>query len=282
MFKIILCVLLLITACTKQDETPKLVKNFGINLDQYTGYYKIGESYNINGSWHHPRYEENFTQIGDASWYGPKFHGNITANGERYNKYALTAAHPTLPMPSVVKVTNTNNDLSVIVMVNDRGPFNRKGEQRIIDISEKAAEIINMKKQGVAKVKIEYLPVLTQQLHKELGIDPQNAIAKDKKKIAAKAFDAMYKINNKPVPHIAEYYIKIGNVKNKQKAAELAKVIAKTAPVKLNVGKNKAKQNIYSLKIGPVSSEKEARLLLKSLPKQIINKHKYVIVKAKN
>ena len=90
-----------------------------------------------------------------ASWYGPNFHGGITANGETYNQYAMTAAHRTLQMPAIVRVTNLENGRSVIVRINDRGPF-AKG--RIIDLSKAAAKKLGMIGKGTARVKVQVLP----------------------------------------------------------------------------------------------------------------------------
>jgi len=98
--------------------------------------------------------KENNTYTGIASWYGDFFHGRKTANGERFNKYALTAAHKNLPFNTKVKVTNLHNNKSVIVRINDRGPFI---DGRIIDLSMNAAEKIGMKNSGIEKVKIEIL-----------------------------------------------------------------------------------------------------------------------------
>ncbi len=116
---------------------------------------KIGRSYNIKGVRYQPKYEPDYTETGTASWYGPNFHGRQTANGERYNQYAMTAAHRTLPLPSMVRVTRTDTGESIVVRVNDRGPF---AHGRIIDLSKKAAQELNMIGSGVAPVKVEYLP----------------------------------------------------------------------------------------------------------------------------
>lgn len=91
---------------------------------------------------------------GNASWYGSRFHGRKTSSGERFNKNRLTAAHKTLPFDTVVKVTNLQNNKSVNVRINDRGPFK---QGRIIDLSERAAEVIEAKKQGIAYVKVQIL-----------------------------------------------------------------------------------------------------------------------------
>jgi rare lipoprotein A len=110
--------------------------------------------YSINGKFYYPlnRVNVGWTQRGIASWYGPDFHGRYTSNGEVYNMYAFTAAHKTLPMNTVVKVTNLNNGKSVIVRINDRGPF-VKG--RIIDLSYAAGKKIGLDVTGTAPVKIE-------------------------------------------------------------------------------------------------------------------------------
>ena len=95
-----------------------------------------------------------YNETGIASWYGPKFHGKLTANGEIYNQNALTAAHKTLPLPSAVKVTNLENNKSLILRVNDRGPF---VNDRIIDLSSKAADLLGLKKKGTGLVRVTIL-----------------------------------------------------------------------------------------------------------------------------
>jgi rare lipoprotein A len=96
----------------------------------------------------------DFKQQGRASWYGPRFHGRRTASGERYDKNALTAAHRSLPLSSFVRVTNTSNQKSVIVRINDRGPFHRG---RIIDLSQAAASVLGLQRAGTAKVQVKGL-----------------------------------------------------------------------------------------------------------------------------
>ena len=118
------------------------------------GYYKVGNPYQIAGVWYHPRADYEYVETGIASWYGPGFHGKTTANGETYDQNDLTAAHRTLPMPSVVRVTNLENGKSIKLRVNDRGPFARG---RIIDVSARAAELLQFKQQGTAKVRVEIL-----------------------------------------------------------------------------------------------------------------------------
>lgn len=118
------------------------------------GYAMVGKPYRVAGKTYVPRDDPNYSAVGLASWYGPNFHGRKTANGEVFNQNDLTAAHPTLPLPSYVRVTNLKNDRSVVVRVNDRGPF---AHGRVIDVSSAAASMLDFKRSGVAKVKVEYV-----------------------------------------------------------------------------------------------------------------------------
>ncbi len=118
------------------------------------GRYKLGEPYKVRGHWYYPQEDPDYEATGLASWYGDAFHGRLTANGEIYDMTHLTAAHPTMPLPSYARVTNVVNGSSVIVRVNDRGPFHRG---RVIDLSRRAAELLDYTQNGVAKVEVEYV-----------------------------------------------------------------------------------------------------------------------------
>jgi rare lipoprotein A len=117
-------------------------------------HFKVGQPYKINGNWYHPQFVTEYEAIGIASWYGSPYHGRLTANGERYDMYALTAAHPTLQLPSVVRVTNLANGRSLVLRVNDRGPFVK---DRLIDLSLAAARTLGFERQGLARVHVVYL-----------------------------------------------------------------------------------------------------------------------------
>jgi len=130
-------------------------KSSGSSGVSQTGQYKIGKPYTIDGVVYTPREEFNHTETGVASWYGPGFHAKSTANGETYDQNDRTAAHRTLQMPSVVRVTNLENGLSTTVRINDRGPFARS---RVIDLSNSAAKELDMTRNGTARVRIEQLP----------------------------------------------------------------------------------------------------------------------------
>ena len=118
------------------------------------GLYKVGNPYQIDGTWYYPREQPDYDETGVASWYGPNFYGQRTANGEVYNAGDLTAAHRTLPMPVNVRVTNLDNGKSIVLRVNDRGPY-AKG--RIIDVSEQAAKLLGFYGIGTARVRVTYL-----------------------------------------------------------------------------------------------------------------------------
>ena len=118
------------------------------------GVYKVGNPYQIDGVWYYPQEQPDYDETGIASWYGPTFYGKYTANGELYDGNALTAAHRTLPMPVNVRVTNLENGKSIVVRVNDRGPYARG---RIIDLSRRAAELLDVVQTGTARVRVTYL-----------------------------------------------------------------------------------------------------------------------------
>ena len=128
--------------------------------------YKVGKPYQIKGVWYYPEEDYQYDESGIASWYGTKFHGRKTANGEIYDMNALTAAHRTLPMPSYVRVTNLENGRSLILLVNDRGPFARG---RIIDISRRGSQLLNFQKQGTARVRVQVLADQSRVLKSRIG-----------------------------------------------------------------------------------------------------------------
>lgn len=160
MKNILLIVLALsLTACASSSKprTSSPVAD-GSMRDRYLaqqGNFKVGKPYTVLGQSYTPRETYEYTETGIASWYGPGFHGSKTASGERYDQREMTAAHRTLQMPSLVRVTNLSNGKSVIVRVNDRGPFSKS---RVMDVSELAARKLEMIGPGTAKVKLELLP----------------------------------------------------------------------------------------------------------------------------
>jgi rare lipoprotein A len=126
----------------------------GSKIPEGGGRYMVGKPYKVAGKTYVPKENMGYTATGQASWYGRRFHGRKTANGEVYDMADLTAAHPTLPLPSYARVTNLSNGRSVVVRVNDRGPFSSK---RVIDVSATVADMLDFKRAGTAKVKVDYV-----------------------------------------------------------------------------------------------------------------------------
>lgn len=134
-------------------------------VDPYQGIFKIGNPYKINRIKYKPVVNNNYDETGIASWYGSDFHNKKTANGEVYNQFAYTAAHTTLPLPSMVEVTNLENGKILIVKINDRGPF---AHDRIIDLSFQSALELGFLNQGTTEVRVKFLKKETDILHQEL------------------------------------------------------------------------------------------------------------------
>src|ERR1700754_1236840 len=135
------------------SSSPRVVA-FGEAVPKGGGTYRVGKPYVVGGRVYVPEEDVNYREEGLASWYGDDFHGRLTANGEVFDMGSLTAAHPTLPMPCYARVTNLGNGKSLIVRVNDRGPYHGN---RLIDVSNKAAELLDFKGNGVARVRVEYV-----------------------------------------------------------------------------------------------------------------------------
>ena len=145
--------MLMVSSCSETTFLINSAKRMGTWGDNPT--YKVGNPYKINGKWYYPAINYEYDEVGYASWYGPGFHGKKTANGEIFNQNKISAAHRTLPLPSIVKITNLENGkILPFVRVNDRGPFARN---RIIDLSKEAAKELGFVNKGVTKVRVEIL-----------------------------------------------------------------------------------------------------------------------------
>ena len=135
------------------SSSPRVVA-MGEPVPKGGGTYRVGKPYTVAGRVYVPEDDPNYRAEGMASWYGDDFHGRLTANGEVFDMTSLTAAHPTLPIPSYARVTNLSNGKSLIVRVNDRGPYHGN---RLIDVSNRASELLEFKGKGVARVRVEYV-----------------------------------------------------------------------------------------------------------------------------
>ncbi len=123
------------------------------NIPKGGGVYKVGRPYRVGGRWYQPHENPGYDRVGTASWYGTAFHGRRTANGEVYDMYALTAGHPTLPLPSYAYVTNLQNGRTVLLRINDRGPY---AKDRLIDLSYQTARTLGFHEHGLARVRVRY------------------------------------------------------------------------------------------------------------------------------
>ncbi len=220
-------------------------------------------SYVVNGKRYYVmKSGKNYHKKGIASWYGKKFHGRLTSSGEKYNMYAMTAAHKSLPLPSYVRVTNLKNRRSIIVKVNDRGPFHAN---RIIDLSYAAATKLNIIATGTGVVEVEVLEPKKYRQRK-------SAYSKKPLKISPK-------INNIPAKNNAYImYLQVGAFSSNTNALNLLnKLTGKFSNVRINSDRS-SKQAIYRVQIGPIYSVVEAdKLALKvknmgfDLPHVVIN-----------
>lgn len=222
----------------KNDHTPDNIPPLS-HIEDATPHYEPysrggNKDYSVRGiNYQVYKNINEFSETGYASWYGNKFHGHLTSNGERYNMFAMSAAHKNLPIPSYVKVTNLENNKQVVVRVNDRGPFH---PGRIIDLSYAAAYKLDILKAGTAKVKIEL-------------IKPAINTAK-----------------NKPVT--TQYYIQYLVTSMYQKALQLnAKNIKEFQTKGLFIEEN----NHYKMRLGPINNESEAQALLVKIKQQYPN-----------
>ncbi|MFD2262574.1 septal ring lytic transglycosylase RlpA family protein [Lacibacterium aquatile] len=142
------------SSTTPQTGTPSTEVATG-------GVYKVGNPYQINGVTYYPAEDYKYDETGIASWYGPGFHAKMTGNGENFDQNEMTAAHRTLPMPSFVRVTNLDNGRTVVLRVNDRGPY---AHSRIIDVSRRGAQLLGFETAGTARVRVQILPQESQQI----------------------------------------------------------------------------------------------------------------------
>ena len=159
---VLIGMMLVLSGCTTVELAAHYAKKMNLKTEgdqQSSGAvpqprYKVGNPYEIDGIWYYPERDLSYDETGIASWYGDEFAGKPTANGEIFDPDIVSAAHKTLPMPSVVRVINLDNGRSLVVRINDRGPF---VAGRIIDLSREAARLLGFQKQGIAKVRVQIL-----------------------------------------------------------------------------------------------------------------------------
>ena len=230
--------------------TPELSglspKAQAVVIKQYGGVYKVGNPYQIMGRWYYPKEDYSYAEVGIASWYGDDFHAKRTANGEKYDMNTLTAAHRTLPLPSIVRVTNLENGRSLVVRVNDRGPY---AKERIIDISKRGAQLLGYQTKGTTKVKVEIMAEESKALKEALLKQKEPAYQKPVKKQEIKPAANVY---------AQSHYIQVGSF--------LQEDLARSTEAKLQkMGKTqiaRAEVNgatYYRVRLGPIENEQKAQ-----------------------
>lgn len=265
-----LCLVLslgLLTACAGQ-KTPAS-----------SGYYKIGQPYQIKGAWYYPQEDYSYDETGIASWYGDAFHRKQTANGEVFNKNELTAAHRTLPMPSLARVTNLDNGRAIVVRINDRGPYARG---RIIDVSQRASQLLGFEKQGTAKVRVQVLADESKAIAEAMrryGTEPKMAAyqqpaaqpappqAQPQQAVEAQPLPTLATV--KPVPEYVQVpvtntgsiYVQAGAFTRPDNATRLKDKLSRLGSVNIAQAVVKGTQ-YYRVRIGPVATVAEADALL--------------------
>lgn len=250
------------------------------------GVYKVGKPYEVNGVWYYPHVDYNYDETGIASWYGPDFHEKRTANGEVYDMNALTAAHKTLPLPSIVRVINLRNGRAVNLRVNDRGPF---VNGRIIDVSRRAAQLLGFAAQGTAPVRVEVLADESRRVAALAQGGAQYAAAVPTQPVTVSSLDgapspslppkslASHRVMLHPVAdmvpspepvvtHVAikpvsGMYVQAGAFVQRAYAIRLQRRLSSIAPARV-VEAVVGEQRFYRVRLGPVSTVEEGDRLL--------------------
>ena len=193
---------------------------------------RTGAPYQANGQWFVPTAEPGYTESGSASWYGADFQGRPTASGELFDSEALTAAHPTLPIPSLVQVTNLENGREVIVRVNDRGPFHAN---RLIDVSRRTAEVLGFERQGQARVNVRYLGPAPRRVQADaspaMGAPPARVAVAEAPPVSPSAPVA---VASTPRPEGA-YFIQVGAFSNPANVERARTVLGQTGAVSVDL-----------------------------------------------
>lgn len=270
--------ILALTACAggRSSETPRTpaAANNG-------GYYKVGQPYKIKGIWYYPKEDYSYDESGIASWYGADFHEQMTANGETYNKNELTAAHKTLPLPSLARVTNLENGRSIVVRINDRGPFSGA---RIIDVSQRAAQLLGFERVGTAKVRVQVLAdeskAIADAMRTYGGPQPQQPATTTASASQAPVEPVQSQpVTSQPLPSlrdvqpVPEYvevpvtganqiYVQAGAFSNRDNALRLQKKLVKIGQTRIAEAVVKGVQ-YYRVRVGPIASVDTADKLLK-------------------
>lgn len=239
----------MLNGCSGERFAPGDIWSSSGGAKPQGGIYKIGDPYEIGGQWYYPAADPTYDETGIASWYGRKFHGRKTANGEIFDMNLLSAAHKTLPLPVNVKVTNLENGRSIVVRVNDRGPF---VNDRIIDLSRKAAEVLAMKGQGTAYVRVQYVGIAT--LNGRGPVEQAVAVPVGSVETAPLSEPSVVAINTGS-------YIQAGAFSNYDSALKMQSRLRSLGEVRLNPVEIDG-ETLYRVQIGPFKNDAAASSVL--------------------
>ncbi|WP_236075400.1 septal ring lytic transglycosylase RlpA family protein [Mariprofundus sp. EBB-1] len=230
-----------------KDSAPDTVPNGQAHLpDGAGGVSKTGKPYRVAGQWYTPlKSEGRYDETGTASWYGTKFHGLLTANGETYDMHALSAAHKTLPLPTLMRVTNLDNGRSVIVRVNDRGPFVK---DRLIDLSYAAANALGYTKQGTAHVRVQSLEIPPSKATKTLAMGAKLKAADRSNTITVSSPDTLSLPATAPSGKI---FVQLGAFGSQENAGRLQAKLKTAFPAAHIIAVHIAEKTLYRVRIGP-------------------------------
>jgi len=210
------------------------------------GAHKTGKPYKIGGRWYTPMpFETAYDETGVASWYGRDFHGKRTANGEVYDMHALSAAHKTLPLPTLVRVTNLDNGRTVIVRVNDRGPFVK---DRLIDLSYAAAMQLGYARRGTAHVRVQTLDTAPPSQASALAMGAKLTAADQPNTIHVSSPDDLSVAATAPSGNI---FIQLGAFSSQDNASRLQQRLQSDFPAAHTVAVPRPDHTLYRVRIGP-------------------------------
>ena len=294
---------LVLWGCAETNLAGHMVKSVVGDAPQSTEtgstVYKIGKPYQVGGVWYYPREDFDYDESGIASWYGPNFHGKLTANGETFDQDSITAAHKTLPLPTIVRVTNLENGRTLVVRINDRGPF---VNGRIIDLSRKSAQLLGIENRGTARVRVQVMAEESRALAMHLKNDnpgheapiaaaPRESVAAESlapppgvkaappkpgqnaapkpagitndQRMDAAAAEAEKQIGQVSQASIfpTNIYVQAGTFSRQENAKRLVTTLSNLGPVSIQQVNTKG-QLLFKVRIGPMASAEEADKVL--------------------
>ena len=233
---------------------------------------RVGPPYEANGRWYVPTPEPGYQQTGTASWYGQELQGRRTASGETFDAAALTAAHPTLPIPSLVQVTNLENGREVIVRVNDRGPFTG---DRLIDVSRGAANVLGFEQAGHARVNVRYLGPAPRRVNTDGSAAPESVHAPASQPAPQQAEEGPRTLLQQPT-HTGElagaperpvyaaasapgtYFVQVGAYSDPSNAQRVRDAVSAAGPVVVDTRITASGAELFRVRVGPWASREEA------------------------